>query len=131
MTDICRPGGVADQLRSSQVALFGIGLQGSSGSAGDFLFMESVATGESRSDAAACGKLVDPVPGEFHLATDIDSLLLAFDGISSPGSRPITQDAGICQVSVCIDKAHRFVLIIDAGVRVLATADGTKLGASC
>ncbi|WP_426225101.1 vWA domain-containing protein [Pseudarthrobacter sp. DSP2-3-2b1] len=125
MMDICRHGGVADQLRSSQVALFGVGLQGSAESSGDFLFMESVATG------AACGKLIDPVPGEFHLATDIDSLLLAFDGISSPGSRPITQDAGICQVSVCIDKAHRFVLDQSTpGVRVLATADGTNLAAS-
>lgn len=131
MTDICRPGGVADQLRSSQVALFGIGLQGSAESAGDFLFMESVATGKTGAEASACGKLVDPVPGEFHLATDIDSLLLAFDGISSPGSRPITQDAGICQVSVCIDKAHRFVLDQSTpGVRVLATADGTNLVAS-
>ncbi|MGX1162066.1 von Willebrand factor type A domain-containing protein [Arthrobacter sp. SLBN-100] len=131
MTDICRPGGVADQLRSSQVALFGIGLQGNAESSGDFLFMESVATGAARTDAAPCGKLIDPVPGEFHLATDIDSLLLAFDGISSPGSRPITQDAGICQVSVCIDKAHRFVLDQSTpGVRVLATADGTNLAAS-
>jgi von Willebrand factor type A domain len=131
MTDICRSGGVADQLRSSQVALFGIGLQGSAESPGDFLFMESVATGAAGSDAAACGNLIDPVPGEFHLATDIDSLLLAFDGISSPGSRPITQDAGICQVSVCIDKAHRFVLDQSTpGVRVLATADGSNLAAS-
>ncbi len=131
MTDICRPGGVADQLRSSKVALFGIGLQGSAESSGDFLFMESVATGAAGSDAAACGNLINPVPGEFHLATDIDSLLLAFDSISSPGSRPITQDAGICQVSVCIDKAHRFVLDPSTpGVRVLATADGTNLAAS-
>lgn len=131
MTDICRPGGVADQLRSSQVALFGIGLQGSTGGSGDFSFIESVATGKSGNDAAACGKLINPVPGEFHLATDIDSLLLAFDAVSSPGSRPITQDAGICQVSVCIDKAHRFVLDQSTpGVRVLATADGNNLSAS-
>jgi hypothetical protein len=131
MTDICRPGGVADQLRSSKVALFGIGLQGSTADSGDFSFIESVSTGKSANDSAACGKLTDPVPGEFHLATDIDSLLLAFDGISSPGSRPITQQAGICQVSVRIDKAHRFVLDQSTpGVRVLATADGTNLAAS-
>lgn len=129
--DICRPGGVADQLRSSKVALFGVGLQGSTADSGDFSFIESVSTGKSGGDAEVCGKLTDPVPGEFHLATDTDSLLLAFDGISSPGSRPITQQAGICQVSVCIDKAHRFVLDQSTpGVRVLATADGTNLGAS-
>ncbi|WP_427004479.1 vWA domain-containing protein [Pseudarthrobacter sp. H2] len=131
MTDICRPGGVADQLRSSKVAMFGIGLQSSTADSSDFSFIESVATGRSGSVAAACGKLTDPVPGEFHLATDTDSLLLAFDGISSPGSRPFTQEAGICQVSVCIDKAHRFVLDQSTpGVRVLATADGTNLAAA-
>jgi hypothetical protein len=130
-TDICRPGGVADQLRSSKVALFGIGLQGSTADSSDFSFIESVATGKSGSVAAACGKLTHPVPGEFHLATDTDSLLLAFDGISSPGSRPITQEAAICQFSVCIDKGHRFVLDQSTpGVRVLATADGTNLAAA-
>ncbi|MDQ6754503.1 MAG: VWA domain-containing protein, partial [Actinomycetota bacterium] len=131
MGDICRSGGVADQLRSSGIALFGIGLQGGSGDPSDFSFLQSVVTAKSAAQGPDCGTLTVPVPGEFHLATDIDSLLLAFDGISSPGSRPIAQETGICQVSRCLDQAHRFVLDQSTpSVRVLATADGTGLQAS-
>jgi hypothetical protein len=131
MRDICRQGGVADQLRSSQVALFGIGLQGMSTDASDFSFLQSVVAGKSADGQTTCGGLLDSVPGEFHLATDIDSLLLAFDGLSAPGSSPIHQQTGICQVSRCSDQAHRFVLDASTpAVRVLATADGTGLQAS-
>lgn len=129
--DICRHGGVADQLRSSKVALFGIGLQGVRTDPNDFSFLQSVVAGKSDDGRSTCGGLLDSVPGEFHLATDIDSLLLAFDGISAPGSSPIRQQTGICQVSRCSDQAHRFVLDASTpAVRVLATADGTGLQAS-
>jgi hypothetical protein len=131
MGDICRKGGVADQLRSSNVALFGIGLQGLTTDPSDFSFLQSVVAGKSDDGQKNCGGLLNPVPGEFHLATDIDSMLLAFDGISSPGSSPIVQQTGICQVSRCTDQAHRFVLDASTpAVRVLATADGTGLRAS-
>jgi hypothetical protein len=131
MTDICRAGGVADQLRSSNVALFSIGLQGLTTNPDDFSFLQSVTAGKSSDSKKTCGKLLNPVPGEFHLASDIDSLLLAFDGISSPGSSPILQQTGICQVSLCTDQAHRFVLDASTpAVRVLATADGNTLRAS-
>ncbi|WP_168709259.1 vWA domain-containing protein [Arthrobacter sp. PAMC25564] len=129
VSDICRGGGLADQLRSSHVSVFGVGLQ--SGEPSDFSFLESVVAGKSTSDSSECGKLTAPIPGEFHLATDIDGLLFAFDGVSSPKSRAILQTSGICQVAVCADSAHRFVLDQSTpAVRVLATADAPGISAS-
>ena len=123
-TDICRAGGLADQLASSNVALFGIGLTPNpAAAASDFDLLQSIMTGTG-SSGATCGTIISPPHGEFHLASDIDGLLLAFDSISTPGKRPITQDSGICQGQFCADQAHRFVL--DAStpeVRILATAD--------
>jgi hypothetical protein len=129
--DLCRGGGLADQLRSSGVTLFGVGLNGVTSEASDFAFIESVVTGRSSDGSQQCGQLVDPAPGEFHLATDIDSLLFVFDDIASPGSAPIRQETGICQFVACTDQSHRFVL--DAStpdVRILATSDVPNLQAA-
>lgn len=129
--DICRDGGLADQLRSSDVAMFGIGLGGSTPEESEFNFMRSVATGSTGKNGTECGTQTTPVPGEFHLASGIDSLLLAFDGISSPGRSPLVQTSGICQVNFCEDQAHRFVLdATTPKVRVLATADADGITAS-
>lgn len=131
MSSICRDGGLADQLRSSRVTVFGIGLSAGNAAPADYAFLESVTTGKSSTDSATCGKFISPSPGEFYLASDIDGLLLAFDGISSTGSSPIVQEQGICQVSRCIDSAHRFVLDQSTPeVRLLATADVLGLAAS-
>ncbi|WP_306961800.1 vWA domain-containing protein [Arthrobacter bambusae] len=128
--EICRPGGVADQIRSSGVAMFAIGLAGKEADPSDFSFIDTVATGGPSGNAGVCGKLVAPVPGEFHMATDIDSLLFAFDGMSS-GSRSIVQETGICQVSACTDHSHRFVLDASTpSVQILAAADVSGMNAS-
>lgn len=129
-SDLCRPGGLADQIRSSNVYVFGVGLNGSTSKPEDFDFVEAVSTGTGPTPET-CGSIVDPVPGEFHLATEIDSLLFVFDEITSPGSKPIQQETGICQLVVCSDAAHRFVLDSSTPeVRILAAADLPDLQAS-
>jgi len=121
--DLCRTGGLADQVRSSKVYLFGVGLSGSTAKPGDFDLIESVVAGTNTA-GATCGSLLDPVPGEFHLASDIDSLLFAFDAIGQPGSKPVVQETGICQLVACADQGHRFVLDTSTpDVRILASAD--------
>jgi len=120
---LCRPGGLADQLRSSDIVIFAIGLQGSA-DPGEFGFLNSVATGTDPDTSTDCGAILDPVPGTFALASDIDQLLFAFDAIGTPGSTGLQQEAGICKTVGCDAGTHRFVL--DAStpvVHVLATAD--------
>jgi hypothetical protein len=122
--DLCRDGGLADQLRSSKVVTFGIGLDGPDMPAGGFDLMEAIATGASASGSTSCGREVDPTPGAFFLASDIDSLLFAFDELGTPGQPPIQQERGICQVSVCTSEGHRVVLDDSTPlVTVLATSE--------
>ncbi|MDK8712660.1 VWA domain-containing protein [Brevibacterium sp. UMB1308A] len=124
--DICRSGGLADQLRSSRVAMFGVGLGSKDGK--EFDLMRSIATGKD-SGGKSCGDLTDPVPGEFYLASDIDSLLIAFDSISGLGQKPITNDHGVCVKDFCQDEAHTFVLdntTLDVDGFATATADGLR-----
>lgn len=128
---ICRDGGLADQLRSSRVTVFGIGLAPENSDPTDYSFLEAVTAGKSTTDTETCGKFISPAPGEFYLASDIDDLLLAFDEISATGSSPIVQEQGICQLTRCIDSAHRFVLDESTPeVRLLASADAPGLAAS-
>lgn len=120
---ICRPGGVADQLRSSGVVVFGIGLAAGTATPSDFDVMRSIATGEP-TGPTTCGNIASPAPGDFYLAQNIDDLLFAFDAFSSPGQAPLTREAGVCLFTVCEEGKHRFVLddSIDS-VGVLASAD--------
>ncbi|PZE34189.1 hypothetical protein DEJ21_13825 [Curtobacterium sp. MCSS17_006] len=122
--DLCRAGGLADQLRSSGVTTFAIGLESSGAPANDFAQLEAIATGSSASPKTTCGSINDPIPGSFTLASDIDNLLFAFDALSTPGQAPLSQESGICQVSYCTDQAHDFVLDDSTpDVHVLAAAD--------
>jgi hypothetical protein len=128
--DICRAGGLADQLRASGVEVFAIGLQGP-GPAQDFGLLSSIATGSAMNGAAggravrggACGTITSPSPGSFQRATDIDSLLFDFDSEAVPGHPAIVTKEGICQRSLCARDSHDFVLdsSIDA-VHILATS---------
>lgn len=127
-TDLCRAGGIADQLRSSDITIFAVGLDGASTSPRQFDRMQSIATGKAGS--TACGTVA--TTGTFTRASDIDSLLQAFDGIGTPDSPAIVQTKGICARAegVCAGGAHRFVL--DAStpeVQVLASAskDGLEV----
>lgn len=124
---ICRPGGVADQLRSSGVVVFAIGLAAGDASPKDFDVMRSIATGEP-SGPTACGKVTSPSPGDFYLAQNIDDLLFAFDAFSTPGQPPLTRESGVCAITVCEEGKHRFVLDRSVGsVSVLGSADADGL----
>lgn len=121
---ICRDQGLADQLRSSGIVMFGIGLAPTPEQSADFDLFKSIVTGEATGAAASCGALTDPIPGDFYLAQNIDDLLFAFDEFSTPGAPPSQQNSGSCAGVVCEEAKHRFVL--DRSVRtvtVLAAAD--------
>lgn len=116
---LCRPGGLADQLRSAQVMMFGIGLQGPN--PGKFDLMRSIVTGSS--PAGPCGSIVDPPPGDFYAAGSVGDLLLAFNQVKAPGR--ITE-RDVCQGDVCPEGAHSFVLDPSVGrVEILGTSSGS------
>ncbi len=124
---VCRTGGIADQLRSSGVVTIGIGLQPQRAAAADFDLMKSIVTGEP-GPGGACGAIRSPAPGDFHLVSDIDDLLFAFDKISTPGQSPLTETAGVCVRTVCEEGKHRFVLDRSVGsVGILAAATSAGL----
>lgn len=121
---ICRPAGIADQLRSSGIVTFAVGLAAGTAQPSDFDLMRSIATGGD----GACGKTTSPSPGDFYLAQNIDDLLFAFDAFSTPGQAPIEGETGVCVVSVCEEAQHRFVLDDSiSSVTVLGSADAEGL----
>jgi hypothetical protein len=103
---ICRPGGLADQLRSSGIIMLGIGL-GANKTPTDFDVMSAISTAHGLS-GMACGKIADPVPGDFYPVSNIDDMLFGFDALNpDPGT---TQQGGVCQLQVCPEARHNFVL---------------------
>lgn len=123
---ICNGGGLADQMRSSGIITFVVGLDASGP---DFSLVEAIATGES--GFGQCGDLIDPVPGTFTRASDIDQLLFAFDALGSPGRTPIQIESGICQVETCVEETHKFVLDSSTTVvTILASAEVSGLTVS-
>jgi hypothetical protein len=120
--EICREGGLADQVRSAGTVTFAIGLAAAGTPSPDFGLMRSIATGHG-DGGATCGKPQEPEPGTFQLASDIDDLLFAFDAIIPPDAQTSCPagDAG-CR--------HTFVLdgSID-GVHLIATVDRPGLRA--
>jgi hypothetical protein len=103
---ICRPGGLADQLRSSGIIMLGIGL-GANKTPSDFDVMSAISTAHGLS-GLACGKITDPVPGDFYPVSNIDDMLFAFDALNpDPGT---TQQGPVCQLQVCPEARHNFVL---------------------
>jgi len=124
---ICRPAGIADQLRSVGVKVFGIGLAAGTSVAQDFDLMRSITAGLAP-DSATCGRVQAPSPGEFFLAENIDDLLFAFDTLSTPGQAPLSQESGVCSREVCEEGKHRFVLDRSiSAVNVLGFTDAVGL----
>ncbi|MCA9260124.1 MAG: VWA domain-containing protein, partial [Planctomycetales bacterium] len=122
--DLCRTGGVADQVRSSGVATFAIGLQAGTAVAGDFDLMKSIALDRD------CGAVSAVGTGDFRLATDIDGLIMAFDALRTPGQLPLIQRLKVCQGEICTEDTHQFVLddsINRVHVAASAKADNLKL----
>jgi hypothetical protein len=103
---ICRPGGLADQLRSTGIVMLGIGL-GANKTPSDFDVMSAISTAHGL-NGLVCGKIADPVPGDFYPVSNIDDMLFAFDALNpDPGT---TQQGPVCQLQVCPEARHNFVL---------------------
>ncbi|TWE09223.1 vWA domain-containing protein [Rudaeicoccus suwonensis] len=121
--DLCRPTGLADQLRSDNITTVAIGL--SSFQKPDFSLLQGISTGTT---GTPCGSLTKPAPGAFFKADNIDDLFFAFDQFAAPGEAPIAQTAGVCTKTACPQGAHTFVVDSSIG-RVHALADSTVSGA--
>lgn len=120
--DMCRPGGVADQLRSMDIVSLGIGLSVDAPPEA-FDLMRGFTSGE-----ADCGDIVEPKPGEFLMATDVDELILAFDQVLSEGSE--VEETPVCVDDECPEGTRTFVLDGSIGkVQGLAQApiEGTRI----
>ncbi len=103
---ICRPGGLADQVRSSNIIMLGIGL-GANQTPHDFDVMSAISTGKGV-QGMTCGAITNPVPGDFFPVSNIDDMLFAFDALNpDPG---VTDQGGVCQIKVCPEARHNFVL---------------------
>jgi len=111
---ICRPKGLIDQLRSSNILTFSFGLSSAGTDNRDFDLLKSITTGVPF-NGAPCGAQLTPTPGRFTLASNIDELLFALDGLSTPGQPPLESKRGICQGAPCEQDKHRFVL--DASIK--------------
>lgn len=107
--DTCRSGGIADQVRSSDITLIGVGLTVDDP---DFDFIRSVTLGgganANSNGVNSCGE-VDSPTGVFLEASDVESLFEAFDKMTSPGQTQKRVESGVCQGSVCDERAG-FVL---------------------
>ena len=121
---ICRGGGVADQMRAAGVTTVGIGLTGAGATDTTFDLMRSITTGTT--SGRTCGERLDPVPGRFETAGNIDELLFAFDRVDAGGAVEESVK-NICQVAdpaQCIEERHRFVLDSSVDeVHILGRAD--------
>jgi hypothetical protein len=105
---ICRPGGMADQLRSRNIVMLAVGLSGDTVPS-DFDTLSAIATGKGVA-GKSCGSITDPVPGDFYPVANIDEMLFAFDALN-PDPRVTPQVPGhVCQLQVCEEARHDFVL---------------------
>jgi hypothetical protein len=103
---ICRPGGVADQLRSSNIVMLAIGLS-VDGAPSDFDTLSAVSTGTGVA-GMSCGGIKQPTPGDFYPVANLDDMLFAFDGLNpDPG---VTHQGPVCHLQVCQEARHDFVL---------------------
>lgn len=102
----CRPGGLADQLRAGDIVMLGIGL-GADQTPRDFDVMSAISTAHGL-EGRKCGRITEPVPGDFYPVSDIDDMLFAFDALNpTPGT---TGQAPVCRLRVCPEARHNFVL---------------------
>ncbi len=124
---LCRAGGLADQIRQADIRMMAIGLQGENAAAQDFGFMQSIATGVG-SDGASCGAIQEPDAGVFTLASDINSLLFAFDDFGNPDQPPLSSQRPACATSGCADGRHTVVL--DGSIRSVRILAGSDLPAA-
>jgi len=122
---ICSPKGLATQIRSRGIIVFGIGLAVTA-SASDFSLMQNVVTG-----SGGCGGLTTPTPGMFTPVQNIDEMLFAFNAVTGGQE----QSTKVCQDNVAACAAQDgFVnaIMLDGSVsrvNILGTApvDGVQV----
>jgi hypothetical protein len=118
--DLCRRGGLADQVRSSGIRTLAVGLE-TPRARGDFDFLSAMATG--RAGSTTCGAITSPVPGDFWRASSLDDLLFVFNRmVPSP---PPETPSGVCVRTLCPEGRVGFVL--DASIRSVRALAGTRL----
>ena len=125
VSDLCRRGGEADQMRVQGIETFAIGLGGVTDQG--FALMEGVATG-SPVGSEQCGGQAEPGSGGFISAENVGELLLAFDRLSDPENLPTQQTTALCTTPSCEQGKQRFTLdgSIDQ-VRVLGVASSPHI----
>ncbi|WP_158522669.1 vWA domain-containing protein [Tessaracoccus aquimaris] len=120
--DLCRPGGLADQVRSLDIITVGLGLAVDAPPE-SFNLMKGISTGQG----TACGEQTTPTPGEFLMATDVDDLIFTFITALEEGKGG---ENPVCVDSECPEGTRTFVLDGSIGA-VNATAkapiDGTRI----
>lgn len=118
--DLCRAGGLADQLRSLDIITIGLGLAVDAPPS-SFNLMLGISTGE------ACGDNSKPTPGQFLMAADVDDLIYLFTTAMEQGRSETTP---ACVGTECPEGTRTFVLDGSIGA-VSATAqapvDGTRI----
>jgi Mg-chelatase subunit ChlD len=78
LDDLCRPQGLADQLRARHITMLAMGLTSPLAPDSDFASMRRIAEA-----GPSCGKVQAP-PGKFWPVGDINSMLDAFDQVANP-----------------------------------------------
>lgn len=109
-TDICRAGGIADELRSDGVTLVAVGLQSSAqDGTDDFSLLQQITENSQHN----CGQQ----PANGYLATgDVNNLIFSFNPIGDPLNPPQPVDPkGVCRLTECPQQAHTFPL--DASIK--------------
>ncbi len=118
--DLCRAGGVADQLRADRILLIALGL---SGDGVDLSLLGSIA----ESAPSPCGEAAPY--GLFLPAGDVQDLVLAFDAVGDPANPPQPVDEkGVCVGAACPQQAHTFTLDASiTSIHLVGTADAAGI----
>ncbi|MGY1777156.1 vWA domain-containing protein [Geodermatophilus sp. SYSU D00804] len=119
-SDLCRPGGVADQLREDRILLIALGL---TGDGVDLGLLGSIA----ESAPSPCGQAAPY--GLFLSADDVQDLVLAFDAVGDPANPPQPVDEkGVCVGAVCPQQAHTFTLDASiTSIHLVGTSDAAGI----
>ncbi|PRY39412.1 von Willebrand factor type A domain-containing protein [Geodermatophilus tzadiensis] len=118
--DLCRAGGVADQLREDRILLIALGL---SGDGVDLGLLSSIA----ESTPTQCGAAT--AYGLFLPADDVQDLVLAFDAVGDPANPPQPVDEkGVCVGAACPQQAHTFTLDASiTSIHLVGTSDAAGI----
>lgn len=119
--DLCRNGGIADQLRVDSITTVAIGLSNDQ-TPPDFGLMKKIAVGSEN-----CGTQSAKGYGAFFPASNVDGLYFAFDAVARPGAGGSTSQTGaVCPTTKDSCRAGRHTFVLDptiGSVHGLGSAD--------